>query len=104
MTTLSDANLLEMYTQAQNFPENKKNKKTGKIIKTMRNQHLIDNLTVRRNKPLANFADQNITYEEKKKKSGERKTKLETLPGDLSSAITMGQSMITKFNKRSRMK
>jgi len=40
----------------------------------------------------------------KNKTSKGRKAKLETLPHDLTTAISMGQKMITKFNKRSRMK
>lgn len=105
LTTLNDVNLMDLYAQVNNFPEQKKIvQKSGKIIKTMRNQNLMDKLTVRRNKHMVQLGDQNVIYEEKKKKSNERKTKIETLPHDLTTAITTGQKMITKFSKRSRMK
>jgi hypothetical protein len=72
-------------------------------VKTSRNNPLIEKLTVRRKG--GNTIDHNITYEEgKQKRSNDRKPKLETLPHDLTNAITLGQKMITKFNKRSRMK
>lgn len=100
-----DANLIELYTKAQNFPVNKQTLKTkvGKIVKTTRNNQLMDKLSVRRKG--GNINDHNITFEEgKHKKSNERKQQLETLPHDLTTAISLGQKMITKFNKRSRMK
>lgn len=64
----------------------------------------MDKLSVRRMKPLVTLADAKDGPEEKKKVGKDRKPKLETLPHDLSTAINMGQKMITKFNKRSRMK
>jgi hypothetical protein len=106
LTAINDLQLMDMYTQAQHFPENKKvnDKKTGKIVKTTRNHQLIDKLSSRRSKPLMTLVDQNITFDEKKKRAN-RKNKAEGVPQDLSTAISLGQKMITKFNnKRSRMK
>ena len=80
------------------------NKKGSKIVKTSRNNQLIDNLSVKRNKAVGNLGDTIITQDDKKKKSGDRKPKLDTLPHDLSTAINLGTKMVSKFNKRSRMK
>lgn len=103
LASANDINLIDLYTQAQKFTESKKvpTKKAGKIVKTTRNHQLIDKLTGRRSKGLGNFKHQNLTYEETKK-SKDRKPKLETLPNDLTTAISLGTKMITKFNKRSR--
>lgn len=77
--------------------------KLSKGVKTTRNHQLIENLTVRRSKQQIQLGDPNLTYEEKKK-SNERKSRLETLPNDISAAINLGHKIITKFDKRSRMK
>lgn len=104
MTTSNDANLLDLYAHAHQLNEKKKGKSKDKLISNVNlaKNPMIDNLTVRRSRPLINLGDPNLTYEEKKH-SGERKSKLKTLPTDLSAAITLGQKMLTKYNKRSRM-
>lgn len=106
MTNAGDIDLIDLYTRAQQFQDKKKNpnKKSSKIVKTTRNNQLVDNLTVRRGKTGGTVGDNTFAQEEKKKRSNERKPKLDTLPHDLTTAINMGTKMITKFNKRSRMK
>lgn len=89
MTNSSEANLIELYSQAKKFhaaAEKIPSKKHGKIVKTTRNHQLVEKLTMNR------------------KGHGPPKQKLETLPQDLSNAITTGKKMISKYNKRSRMK
>lgn len=106
LTSAHDINLFDLYTQAQKFPDTRKSQKqkVGKIVKTTRDHQLVEKLSVKRSRQTGNFLEQNLTFEERKKKSGDRKPKLDTLPHDLTTAITLGQKMITKFNKRSRMK
>ena len=101
-----ETDLLELYAQAHQLADKKKNQMKSKLakgVKTTRNNQLIDNLTVRRSKKLIHLGDPNMTYEEKRK-SIERKSRLETIPNDISAAINLGNKIITKFDQRSRMK
>ena len=103
---VGDTDLLELYAQAHHLADKRKAKFKTKLTKGVdfsRNHQNIENLTVRRNKQLLTLGDPNMTYEERKK-SGERKSRLETIPHDISSAINLGHKIISKFDKKSRMK